>query len=214
MAASIQPAHAAGTGHIVDDAAVAAPGSCYVDAWYNRFGSDSGSVQITPGCTPAALPNVELGGYLVTGWHGGDSVTGIGLSPKFKLRDESSGLGIALSPSVAIGLDSGTIDFASLIVPVTIPASTTIRLNLNAGLQWFHASDTYAGFFGGQIEYTVVPNLMLMAEGFTRTIGKAGLQAGARWTPGGGSVDIELLGGRYIDGISPSAVTLGMTVRF
>ncbi|TFU03816.1 hypothetical protein EUV02_11815 [Polymorphobacter arshaanensis] len=214
LAATAQPLRAAGNAHIVDDSAVAAPGSCYVDSWYNRFGSDSGSVQITPGCTPASLPNVELSGYVVTGWQGGTSLTGIGLSPKFKLRDESTGLGIALSPSVAIGLDSGTIDFASLIVPVTIPASATIRLNVNAGLQWLRADDTYAGFFGGQIEVMALPNLMLMAEGFTRTIGKAGLQAGVRWTPGGGSVDIELLAGRYIDSFTPSSVTLGMTIRF
>lgn len=209
-----RPAFAAGTAHIVDDAAVAVPGSCYVDSWYNRFGSDSGSVQITPGCTPGSLPNVELGGYLVTGWQGGNSLTGIGLSPKFKLRDESTRLGIALSPSVTLGLDNGSIDFASLIVPLTIPASATIRLNLNAGLQWFNADDSYAGFFGGQVEVMALPNLMLMAEGFTRTIGKAGLQAGVRWTPGGGAVDFELLGGRYIDGFTPSALTLGLTVRF
>jgi hypothetical protein len=209
-----QPVHAAGTAHIVDDAAVATSGTCYVDSWYNRFGSDSGSVQITPGCTPAALPNVELGGFVVTGWQGGTSLTGVGVSPKFKLRDESGGLGIALSPSITLGLDSGSIDFASLIMPLTIPASATIRLNLNAGLQWLRAEDTYAGFFGGQIELMALPNLMLMAEGFTRTIGKAGLQAGVRWTPGGGSVDVELLGGRYIDSFTPSAVTLGMTIRF
>ena len=47
-----------------------------------------------------------------------------------------------------------------------------------------------------------------------RTIGKGGLQAIMRWTPGAGSVVIELLGGRYIDSFTPSAFTLGMTLRF
>jgi hypothetical protein len=48
-----------------------------------------------------------------------------------------------------------------------------------------------------------------MAEGFTRDYGKAGGQAGVRWTTGGGRIDLDLLAGRYVDGETPTSLTVG-----
>jgi hypothetical protein len=36
---------------------------------------------------------------------------------------------------------------------------------------------------------------------------------GLRWNPGGGATDFDLLAGRYIDGASKTAITLGVTFR-
>jgi hypothetical protein len=40
-----------------------------------------------------------------------------------------------------------------------------------------------------------------------------GGQAGLRWTPRGGSVDVDLLAGRYLDGATRNAITFGVTLR-
>ena len=52
-----------------------------------------------------------------------------------------------------------------------------------------------------------------MVETFIRDEGKIGGQAGLRWTVAGGAVDLDLIGGRYVDGATPGAATFGVTIR-
>ena len=97
---------------------------------------------------------------------------------------------------------------------MTLKVNDRVRLNLNAG--WSHVRADLkrdAAFYGAQAELGVARDLTLMAEAFQRDGGKAGGQLGLRWNPGGGRMDIDLVAGRRIDGATPRAITLGVTVR-
>lgn len=207
------PAFASGGAHVIDDAAVETPGTCHLESWVTRSSGGQGLIYSAPACTRAAWPNLEIGGFVSHAWsrEADDSV--IGLTPKLKLRSEERGVGIGIATSVGYGVDHGRFEAASVIVPVTIPAGKRLRFNVNGGWQWSRAGQGHDLFVGGQLEFAMRPDLNLMAEGFTRDNGKAGGQVGARWTPGKGRMDLDILFGRYIDGVTPAALTLGITIR-
>lgn len=207
------PAFASGGGHVVDDAAVEAPGTCHLESWVTRSSGGSGLVNSGPACTRKAWPNLELGGFVAHSWTNETDDTLIGLSPKLMLRSEDRGIGIGIATSVGYGINRGRFETASVIVPVTIPAGEKLRFNLNAGWQWTRAGHRQDMFVGAQAEIVLRKNLNLMVETFTRDQGKVGGQAGLRWTIAGGAVDLDLIGGRYIDGATRSAITFGVTIR-
>lgn len=210
---AVIPAYAAGGAHVIDDAAVETPGTCHLESWVTTSSGKAGLVNSAPACTREAWPNLEIGGFVTHGWAPNTDDTVIGLSPKLLLRSEQTGLGIGIATSLGYGVDRGRLETASAIVPMTIPAGKHLRLNFNAGWQWFRSTDSHDLFVGAQAEFALRPNLTLMAEGFTRDRGKMGGQAGLRWTPCGGSVDVDLLAGRYLDGATRNAITFGVTLR-
>jgi hypothetical protein len=211
------PVRAAGGAHIVDDAAINDPGHCHIDLWYahlrDDFGTGSAMVAV-PGCTPRALPDVEIDGSLQHYRSPAGLATAIAIGPKLQLRNESTGLGIAVSASTSVGLDAGRFETASIVMPVTVPVNDWLRVNINMGWQWARATDLDAPFGGAQAEIKVAPQLMWMVEGFGHTTGHAGWQTGLRWTPGKGNIDFDMLGGSFTDGASATALTFGMTVQF
>lgn len=206
------PANAAGGAHVIDDAAVETPGTCHLESWLTLTG-EGGLANSSPACTRMAWPNLEIGGFVAHGWTGDADDTLIGVSPKLKLRSEEHGVGVGIATSLGYGIDRGRFESASVIVPVTIPAGTRLRFNLNAGWQWVRTGQGHDAFAGAQVEYALKPNLGLMAEAFARDTGKPGGQVGVRWTTGKGRVDVDLLAGRYVDGATPTAITLGVTLR-
>lgn len=207
------PAFASGGEHIVDDAAVETPGTCHLENWVTLSSGGGGLVNSGPACTRKAWPNLELGGFIAHGWTRNSDDTLIGLSPKLMLRSEDRGIGIGISTSVGYGIDRGRFETASVIVPLTIPAGEKLRFNLNAGWQWARAGHRHDLFVGAQAEIALRKSLNLMVETFTRDQGKVGGQVGLRWTVAGGAVDLDLIGGRYADGATRSAVTFGLTIR-
>lgn len=207
------PALAAGGAHFIDDAAVETPGSCHLESWVTHSRSGEGFVNSAPACTRLTWPNLELGGFVAHNWTNGADETVIGLSPKLVLRSEERGVGIGIATSVGYGIDRKRIEAASLAVPVTIPAGEKLRFNLNAGWLWARAGRHHDVFVGAQAEVAVGTRLNLMVETFTRNRGKMGGQAGLRWTVAGGAVDLDLIGGRFVDGTTPMSVTFGVTIR-
>lgn len=212
------PAQAAGGAHVVDDSATETPGACHIESWVSRSGHGRWLVTLAPACTARTLPGVELGAAI--SYEGDDGsqprVDGNGLlslTPKITLRSEERGVGVGLSGTFSLGLERGTAEGAAIVVPVTIPVAPGWRVNLNAGWQWDRATSRHNVLVGGQLEFGVTPRLTLMVESFARDSGKAGAQGGARWTSRDGRVDIDLLAGRYLDGSTPSALTLGLTIR-
>jgi len=205
------PARASGVEHVVDDSAVETAGTCHVESWVTIVRRDSGVATVAPACTRQQWTNLELGGFVSTAWDGDTRETQIGASPKWNVRDEKRGLGIALSGSAGIDVMRGRLASASLIAPVTIPAGR-MRFNLNMGWQWTRATG-HTAIAGGQVEFQATPTLTLMAESFVRDRGRAGGQAGLRWNPHGGRLDFDLVYGRYIDGVAPRAVSLGLTIH-
>jgi hypothetical protein len=210
---STEPAFAAGGAHVIDDAAVETPGTCHLESWVTLSSGNGGLINSAPACTRETWPNLELGGFIAHSWAQGTDDTLIGLSPKLVLRSEDHGVGIGIASSIGYGIDQRRFETASLVVPVTIPASDKLRFNLNAGWLWTRTGHRHEMFVGAQAEIAVVRNLNLMVETFTRDEGKVGGQAGLRWTVAGGRVDLDLIGGSYVDGVTRSAITFGVTIR-
>ena len=198
---------------MIDDSEVEASGDCHVETWVTGSSGDQWLGNAGAGCTPEAIPALELGGYVAHAWSPESDETVIGVTPKLNLRPADSGLGVAVAGSLVYGADRSRLEAASLIAVVTVPAGETVRVNLNAGWLWSDAGPGSELFGGAQAEWQVSPGLGLMAEGFARNHGKAGAHAGVRWTSGNGGVDVDLLAGRYVDGATPTSVTFGVTVR-
>lgn len=203
------PARASGVEHVIDDSAVETPGTCHVESWVTIAGDGAGLATIAPACTRLQWPNLELGGFASTAWDGNTRETQIGVSPKWNLRDEKRGLGVALSGSAGMDIARARLASASLVVPVTIPVGR-LRFNLNISWQWTRAGG-HAAIAGTQAEYQATATLTLMAETFVRDHGRAGGQTGLRWNPRRGRIDVDLVYGHYLDGISPRAISLGLT---
>lgn len=207
-------AQASGNEHIVDDAAVETPGVCHLEGWVTRLSPRHGLVNLSPACTRRAWPKLEIGGAVQQAWADGASDTTVGPALKYVLRSEDTGLGLGVIGGGAWSLKSGRLETASLIAPVTFPVNDRLRINLNAG--WSHVradAQRDAAFYGAQAEVGVARDVTLMVETFRRDGGKTGGQLGVRWNPGGGRFDLDLVAGRRVDGETPRAVTLGVTVR-
>lgn len=214
LLAMAMPAHAAGGAHVVDDSEVESPGTCHVDGYVSRSSGDQWLVYTAPACTRWAMSHLEIGGFVSHAITCDRTDTLVGFTPKWTLRMQNKGLGIALSGSLNYGIDQRRLESASLIMPITLPVGADLRLHANAGWIWTRAGNTHDMFFGGQAEYLITPHLEVMAEGFSRDEGKIGGQTGLRLTTDAGHLDIDLLYGRYVDGITPGTSTFGMTLRF
>lgn len=207
-------AWASGNEHVIDDSVVETPGVCHLESWATRFDPRHGLVNLSPACTRKAWPNLEIGGAVQHAWDNGSSDTTIGPALKYTLRAEDTGVGLGVIGGGAWSVRSGRLETASLIVPVTLKLSDRVRVNLNAG--WSHVradAKRDAAFYGAQAEVGVARDVTLMVEAFRRDGGKPGGQLGLRWNPGGGRVDFDLVAGRRIDGATPRAITLGLTLR-
>jgi len=207
-------AWASGNAHIIDDAAVETPGVCHLEGWATRFGRHHGLVNLSPACTRRAWPNLEIGASAQRAWAQGASDSTVGPALKYVLRSEDTGLGLGVIGGGAWSLKSGRLETASLIAPVTFHLNDRLRINLNAG--WSHVraeAKRDAAFYGAQAELGVARDVSLMVESFHREGGNTGGQVGVRWNPGGGQFDFDLIAGRRVDGYTPRAMTLGVTVR-
>lgn len=211
--ASAAPAIAAGGARVVDDAAVETPGVCNIESWFTGSTGANRLFQWAPACTLRAVPTLEIGGALTRTWAPGMRDTVLTPAAKLNLVDETRrGWGVAVSGGIGFSIDRGSVDNANINVPLTIPVGR-VRINVNASWLWSR-TDGHSAFVGVQADWTVRPDLDVMAEVFTRDTGRAGGQIGVRWTPGGGHVDFDLIAGRYIDGVTPTSLTAGMIVRF
>ncbi|TCS18166.1 hypothetical protein [Caulobacter sp. BK020] len=207
-------ARASGNEHVVDDAAVETPGVCHLEIWTTRFSQRQGLINLSPACTRKAWPRLEIGGGLQRVWSDGAVETAVGPALKLNILPEEKGVGLGLAGAAGYGVRAGHLDTASLIAPVTIPVSQRLRVNLNAGWSYVRAdAKSHAAFVGAQAEWTMARNLTLMVETFRRGAGHTGGQLGLRWTPGGGRFDLDLVAGRRIDGASPRAISIGLTMR-
>lgn len=209
-------AQAAGGAHVIDDSEVGAPGSCQVDTWAALQEHHQKQISLAPACTPAALPWLELGANLGHDWRGSRHESRVGPALKLSLLPPDHGLGLGLKSEAGMDARTGRWTTAGWIVPVTLPIRPWLRLNLNAGwtLDKDDESRRHAAFYGLQVEADLAAQVSLMAEAFQRKGSRSGYQAGARWNPGNGPLDLDLLVGRRVDGSDARQVTLGMSVRF
>ncbi len=211
--AAAGPAAAAGGAQLVDDASVETPGTCHLETWVTGYGGGRALVNLSPGCTRDDLPRLEFGGavqYLRD--HPDDAVAGPAL--KLNLVSNDRTVGLALTGAAAWSLRRGGLQTAAVIAPLSWTVNYQTQVNFNAGWTYTRgARRPNDAVLGAQVNYALGGHVGLMAEVVAHYHQRAGAQAGLRWTPGGGPMDLDLLAGRYIDGASKSAITLGVTFR-
>ena len=206
-------ANAAGGAHVVDDSEVETPGLCHFENWVSFESGHSQFANAGPGCTSREHSNLELGGYVSYQRQPGPNDTTIGLDPKFELRPVNAGFGLAVDGAVGFGLRRHRFETASIVIPFSVAFTPLVQFNLNAGANWTRADHSMRAFTGGQIVGQISPTIQLMAESFNWSGRPLGGQAGVRWTVDDGRIDLDLLAGRYVDGSTKRAVTLGFTIR-
>jgi len=210
--APMEEAQAAGGAHVVDDAEVETPGLCHAESWISLFGADRGLVNVAPACTFEALPMAEIGGAIQHVWGTGHGQVLAGPALKFALTPVDRGIGLGVGLSTAIDLDTGRVEAATILLPVTLDLSRQVRANLNVAYLWARGNNRHSAFIGAQVDFRASRTVSLMAEAFGRDRRRFGAQAGLRWTPRSW-LDVDFLAGRYVDGTSTRALTLGVTVR-
>lgn len=210
---STPAAWAAGGAHIIDDASVETPGHCHLESWLASNPQGTDLLNLSPACTFAGLPRLELGASLQH-QGGTSSDTSFGPTLKLNLRPVETGLGIALSGNAVWSDRNDRLDTAALLLPLSLQPAEGWRINLNGG--WLYnrsGKQQTAGFIGAQVEHDLGHDVSLMVEGFARGGGRPGAQMGLRWTPGGGVIDIDLLTGWRTDGSTARTNTIGLTWR-
>jgi hypothetical protein len=211
--AMYSPAFAAGGAEVVDDAFVETPGTCHLESWFTRNGPSSALVDLSPGCTPDAWPNLEIDGTIQHGW-GGGTYTTIGPALKRSLKPLRPGLAMAVDAGATFDAASGRLEGAGLIVPLTVGTGQRYSGSVNIGYSYVRTSpQPHSAFLGAQIEVKASYDVTLMAETFGRVGDRAGAQVGVRWTPKNGPVDLDLIAGRFADGVTRNTVTFGVAVR-
>ncbi len=207
------PMAKAGAGpHVIDDAGVETPGLCHVESW-TTWSRNNRLVNAAPACTLEALQRLEIGADMVGTRADGRWGTTIGPALKLNLGMEVARIDWAMGAAAHYDFGSGALVDAAVTLPVTVKISDRARLNAN--LAWDHtpsAEHRNAAFYGAQIEYDLRPDLLLMAETYQRHADPLGVQAGLRWTPRRGPVDVDLLVG-LPDGGRETTLTFGLTFR-
>lgn len=207
------PACADGGAHVVDSANVETPGVCHLESWATIFEAGHGLLNLSPACTFESWPALEVGASLQ---HTQDHTDAMAAGPAIKLnvRSSDTGMGIGIIANAALDLKTGRPETAALIVPVSLPVGDRLLINLNGG--WTYAAGRAHHsqlFYGAQAQAIIARDLSAMMEIFGDSRELPGAQAGLRWTPKGGRLDIDLLAGHRVDGNDARAITLGITVR-
>ena len=225
--AAASPAWASGGAHVVDDSEAEAPGHCHLELWGTYIEPNAGLVNVGPGCTHHLIPDLEIGGFVQPSRSTGASAAGaagpgeggastdalFGPALKYTLRHASTGLGLGVDAGFTFNGSRGRMEAVSALVPVTVRLGERVRVNLNAGAQYIRSDRALESFLGAQVEVALIHDLSLMVEQFGRSRAYSGQQYGLRWTPKGRDFDLDLVGGRRIDGVSGTALSLGITLR-
>lgn len=209
------PALAAGGTHIVDDSAVETPGLCNTELFGKFFGPGRWSGTANLNCTFKGAPRLELGLGLAHTEDEGANETALGPAFKWNLAEpKGRAPGVALSGAMKLATQTGRVEFATLLVPVTFALSESLAFSLNAGWQHVRLADRPdTAKFGAQVEAAATDQLALMAEVFTTLVDTTGAQAGLRWTPVD-ALDLDVTLGHKVDGVSDLSVAAGLVFRF
>lgn len=209
------PVLAASGPYVVDDSEISEPGECKVDTWLARADTGDHLGVVSPACTFAALPIVELGFTVARGRAGGAYETVIG--PKLKVElvpIERFGVGVGFMAATAHGTASDGNDAVLAIVPLTVVPIEPLRVSLNLGWSWDRATHRHHSFTGLGGEWQLHPRLAVIAETYGSDNGRWGKQVGLRPTLIENLLDLDFVYGRDIDGMRSSWFSFGGILRF
>lgn len=208
--AAATSAHAAGGAHLLDDSEVGQLGQCQLESWGTRLSGDRWTAVAAPACTLAAPTPLELSAFMARSDAPGSTSIGAGI--KVALASPVSGIGLAVSGGLGWGGDGMRLESGNVILPISSDVSPGVRISANLGWEWSRSGDRHSGLAGAQVEARVARRWSLMSEAVVRDSGRTAFQGGVRWTPADW-VDVDLLAGRFVDGSSPRALSIGVTLR-
>ena len=176
------PALHAGQPLVTDDAAIVAPGTCQLEAWYHPT-HDGREYWAQPACN--FIGNLELGVGLARSYPHGDPTSSlIHLQAKtawFPRDDGPWSFGVVASGDRDTGAPHGSTAFQAF--NVTGLASwyprNDLEMDLNLGVSYQYRSGTFA-FAGAAIQYEVIETAQLLGEVFHDEPGRPKFQLGIR----------------------------------
>lgn len=219
VSASIVPAQAArlGGAYFVDDAEIGKVGSCETETW-SSFAANSDRITVfSPACVFNLGTPVELGTNLVSTRGGGDPGGSISATAKTVLLAPNQGtFGVAVSGAVVYDPIAYTASGAIFNIPITFDITKDLRLNVNAGVQYFANSQAWAPTGGLGVSWNFIKKWSVISEVFA--IGGPAQtnprwQSGIRYSPLK-AVDFDLIYGRNIAGEQSNWITLAVTMRY
>jgi len=172
----------AGQPLVTDDAAIVAPGTCQLEAWYHPT-HDGHEYWAQPACNFTG--NLELAVGLARTYPDGDPASSlIHLQAKtvlFPREDGQWSFGVVASGDRDTGASHGRTAFQGY--NVTGLASwyprENLEIDLNLGVSYLYRSGTFA-FAGAAVQYSVIDALQLLGEVFHDEPGRAKFQLGFR----------------------------------
>ncbi|MFN4090457.1 MAG: hypothetical protein ACK4QW_15635 [Alphaproteobacteria bacterium] len=208
-------AAAAGGPYVVDDAEIADPGECQIDAWASFGRSGDRILVAAPSCTFQAIPWVEFG--LAVERARGDGEWATVVAPGLKtsiVPVDRFGVGIGLSAAFAYDLTDSTVDGGEGTALFTVEPTEGVLLNLNLGYKRNQIDRRHYVVWGVGGVFEPVDNVGFIAEIFGRHTGRAGYQAGIRPTLLDGQLDLDFVVGRNLTDRAATWITAGATLRF
>jgi hypothetical protein len=182
------PAQASGGHYGVDDATIAEPGRCQIEAWYARVNSANDDVTAMPACNPTGNLELTLGLSRVQEEGRRDTIVELAAKTLFQeMAPGRVGWGLAVATTWSGALERR--EGATLYVPASFQASDAWVFHANVGWS-FERDERNAALWGVAANYVLAPNLSLIAEAYGTHRGQTEFQGGLRYTSGAGAVDL------------------------
>jgi hypothetical protein len=194
-----------------------------VETWTSFADNHDFAGSATPACVVDFIAPVELGAQFQSlRWEGGWTTS---LAPKAKVNIIPLGtgaVGVALSGGGTFDHRGGRNTGSFINVPVTFAVSEQFKINVNGG--WLHGrvEALHWLIWGAGFKWNFVTPLMLIGEVYGQTghkdpnhppLNHPRAQLGLRYTPAD-NVDLDIIYGRNITGVSANWITVGLNVRF
>ncbi len=206
---ALQPAHAAGGHHAVDDAAILEPDQCQVETWADRErGGGRTLVHLGPACR---LGPVELGLNLDhTRWAGSDTSVTAGPQVKWATQiTESLSVGVVL---LATWQDTRPrLAGSTVVLPLTWQPVDGLAVHVNLGRD-FRRQGPDLNRGGAALEWAASPRWSLVAERFRESEANF-WRLGARYAVSD-ALSLDLSQARGLAGAAPAWWTIGLNWAF
>jgi len=198
------PCVASGGSYLVDDGAIAPASHCQLESW-SQFRTSARSVTSVPACSWGA---VEFSAQLTTGAH----VGGASQSPGVKWQMVN---GARVSAALALGTTwqrRRTQTSQAYVASTFLPdADSRWAFNVNVGAVRPRGAGAQR-LLGGGIEFTVSPDMTLLAEWLDTAGAGRTAQAGVRLPFGDDSIDLVV--GRGLGKAGDRWINMGVNLAF
>ena len=219
--AAAERAEAVGGAFVVDNAEITTLNTCQVESWAAFARNRDLTVSTTPACTINVVRPVEFSAQFQRARGGPAWLTSVTLQAKtILLPTEPMKLGISGGRTFDLINDQVMQSFVN--VPATFDVNEQVRINANVGHLRDHVANFHWLTWGASLEWDFARSVTLVTELFglvgrrpfdQPAVTDPRLQTGLRFKPSE-QVDIDLIYGHNVTGVSTHWITLGLNVRF